>query len=173
MGHEYCGTVEEVGSAVATIKPGQFVIGWFFASDNACPHCTAGYRTCCQRKEFIGDAQTPLVRVPLADGAPSSGVSLFGIVQVLYYTCTEHPLRLLFGAMWRCARYTRPERSFPIALSDTLWFLFGLGATLSFREPIDPRGPTGGLKRFLRDRAATLCFAQCHFMIQGTGGGGR
>ena len=26
--------VEEVGSAVATIKPGQFVIGSFFASDN-------------------------------------------------------------------------------------------------------------------------------------------
>jgi hypothetical protein len=26
----------------------------------------------------------------------SSGVSLFGIVQVLYYTCTQHPSRLLF-----------------------------------------------------------------------------
>jgi Zn-dependent alcohol dehydrogenase len=39
MGHEYCGSVEEVGSAVTTIKPGQFVIGSFFASDNTCPHC--------------------------------------------------------------------------------------------------------------------------------------
>ena len=27
MGHEYCGVVEEVGSAVRTLKPGQFVIG--------------------------------------------------------------------------------------------------------------------------------------------------
>jgi threonine dehydrogenase-like Zn-dependent dehydrogenase len=27
MGHEYVGIVEEVGSAVSTIKPGQFVIG--------------------------------------------------------------------------------------------------------------------------------------------------
>jgi uncharacterized protein (DUF3084 family) len=26
MGHEYCGIVEEVGSAVTTIKPGQFVV---------------------------------------------------------------------------------------------------------------------------------------------------
>src|SRR6516162_6631982 len=34
MGHEYCGIVEEVGSAVKTVKPGQFVIGSFFASDN-------------------------------------------------------------------------------------------------------------------------------------------
>jgi threonine dehydrogenase-like Zn-dependent dehydrogenase len=25
MGHEYCGIVEEVGSAVTSIKPGQFV----------------------------------------------------------------------------------------------------------------------------------------------------
>ena len=32
MGHEYCGIVEEVGSAVTSIKPGQFVIGSFFAS---------------------------------------------------------------------------------------------------------------------------------------------
>ena len=39
MGHEYCGIVEEVGSAVTSVKPGQFVIGSFFASDNTCPHC--------------------------------------------------------------------------------------------------------------------------------------
>ncbi len=39
MGYEYCGLVEEVGSAVKSVKPGQFVIGSFFASDNTCPHC--------------------------------------------------------------------------------------------------------------------------------------
>jgi hypothetical protein len=30
MGHEYAGLVEEVGSAVTTIRPGQFVVGSFF-----------------------------------------------------------------------------------------------------------------------------------------------
>jgi outer membrane protein assembly factor BamB len=35
MGHEYCGTVEEVGGAVKSVKPGQFVIGSFATSDNA------------------------------------------------------------------------------------------------------------------------------------------
>src|SRR5439155_17972440 len=45
MGHEYCGIVEEIGSAVTTIKPGQFVIGSFFASDNTCPHCRGGYQS--------------------------------------------------------------------------------------------------------------------------------
>ena len=45
MGHEYCGIVEEVGSAVTTVKPGQFVIGSFFASDNTCPNCQAGYQS--------------------------------------------------------------------------------------------------------------------------------
>jgi Alcohol dehydrogenase GroES-like domain len=39
MGHDYCGIVEEVGSAVTSIKPGPFVIGSFFASDNTCPKC--------------------------------------------------------------------------------------------------------------------------------------
>jgi len=47
MGHEYCGIVEEVGSAVKTVKPGQFVIGSFFASDNSCPHCQYGYHSSC------------------------------------------------------------------------------------------------------------------------------
>src|SRR5436309_9740832 len=68
MGHEYCGIVEEVGSAVKRINPGQFVIGSFFASDNTCPHCQAGYQSSCQHKEFVGTAQAPLLRVPLADG---------------------------------------------------------------------------------------------------------
>jgi threonine dehydrogenase-like Zn-dependent dehydrogenase len=68
MGHEYCGIVEKVGSAVTSIKPGQFVIGSFFASDNTCPHCQAGYQTSCRHKEFISTAQAPMLRVPLADG---------------------------------------------------------------------------------------------------------
>jgi threonine dehydrogenase-like Zn-dependent dehydrogenase len=68
MGHEYCGVVEEVGSAVTSVKPGQFVIGSFFASDNTCPHCQAGYQTSCQHRELVGGAQAPLLRIPLADG---------------------------------------------------------------------------------------------------------
>lgn len=68
MGHEYCGVVEEVGSAVKTVKPGQFVIGSFFASDNTCPHCQYGYQSSCQYREFITTAQAPQLRVPLADG---------------------------------------------------------------------------------------------------------
>src|SRR6266403_1096751 len=68
MGHEYCGIVEEVGGAVTKIKLGQFVIGSFFASDNTCPHCQAGYQTSCEHKEIISTAQAPILRVPLADG---------------------------------------------------------------------------------------------------------
>ena len=70
MGHEYCGIVEEVGSEVTTIKPGQFVIGSFFASDNTCAHCRAGYHTSCVHREFVGagGAQAEALRVPLADG---------------------------------------------------------------------------------------------------------
>src|SRR6266542_2645983 len=68
MGHEYCGIVEEVGSEVTSIKPGQFVIGSFFASDNICPNCQIGYQLSCQHAEFVGTAQAPLLRVPLADG---------------------------------------------------------------------------------------------------------
>ena len=68
MGHEYCGIVEEVGSAVRSVKQGQFVIGSFFASDNTCPNCQAGYQTSCQHRELVGGAQSGRLRVPLADG---------------------------------------------------------------------------------------------------------
>ena len=68
MGHEYCGIVEEVGREVTSIKPGQFVIGSFFASDNTCPHCRAGYTTSCQHVQPVEGAQAPYVRIPLADG---------------------------------------------------------------------------------------------------------
>src|SRR5260221_12235971 len=47
MGHEYCGIVEDVGADVHTIRPGQFVVGSFFASDNTCPICQAGYHSSC------------------------------------------------------------------------------------------------------------------------------
>jgi len=68
MGHEYCGIVEDVGSAVQSVKPGQFVIGSFATSDNVCPNCQYGYQSSCTHREFITRAQAPLLRVPLADG---------------------------------------------------------------------------------------------------------
>jgi threonine dehydrogenase-like Zn-dependent dehydrogenase len=68
MGHEYCGIIEEVGSAVKSVKPGQFVIGSFATSDNTCPHCQYGYQSSCEHREWISTAQAPWLRVPLADG---------------------------------------------------------------------------------------------------------
>ena len=68
MGHEYCGVVEAVGSAVKSVKPGQFVVGSFCISDNTCPHCRFGFPSSCEQREFMSGAQAPLARVPLADG---------------------------------------------------------------------------------------------------------
>ena len=71
MGHEYVGIVEEVGSEVTAITPGQFVVGSFFASDNTCEICQAGYQTSCVNREILGTgggAQAQRMRVPLADG---------------------------------------------------------------------------------------------------------
>jgi threonine dehydrogenase-like Zn-dependent dehydrogenase len=68
MGHEYCGIVEEVGSAVKSVKPGQFVIGSFCIADNTCPNCRNGYQSGCQNLSFMTTAQAPILRVPYADG---------------------------------------------------------------------------------------------------------
>jgi len=70
MGHEYVGIVEEVGADVETIRPGQFVVGSFWASDNTCEICRAGYHSACVNRVPMGSlgAQAELLRVPLADG---------------------------------------------------------------------------------------------------------
>ena len=70
MGHEYVGIVEETGRDVRTIEPGQFVIGSFFASDNTCEICRAGYQSSCLHREPMGalGTQAELARIPLADG---------------------------------------------------------------------------------------------------------
>ena len=64
MGHEYVGIVEEVGSrGHARSSPGQFVVGSFFASDNTCEICRAGYQTSCVHRRARRRARRP-GRVP-------------------------------------------------------------------------------------------------------------
>ena len=70
IGHEYVGVVEEVGEAVTSLQPGDFVVGGFSASDNTCENCRAGYQTACVHREWMNPlgAQAERLRVPLADG---------------------------------------------------------------------------------------------------------
>ena len=67
MGHEYVGVVEEVGDDVRNVQPGQFVVGSFFASDNTCEICRAGYQTHCVHRQ----PAAPTVPRPSACGSPS------------------------------------------------------------------------------------------------------
>jgi threonine dehydrogenase-like Zn-dependent dehydrogenase len=99
MGHEYCGFVEEVGSAVKSIQPGQFVVGSFATSDNTCPHCRYGYPSSCQQREWVSAAQAPLLRVPLADGTlvPAPGMPSGDLFPSLL-TCSD-----VLGTAWFAA----------------------------------------------------------------------
>ncbi len=71
MGHEYIGTVEEVGSEVKNLKVGDFVVGSFVISDNTCEICQAGYQSRCPNGCFVAGeigTQSEWARIPLADG---------------------------------------------------------------------------------------------------------
>jgi threonine dehydrogenase-like Zn-dependent dehydrogenase len=78
IGHEFVGIVEEVGSQVRSVRPGDFVVAPFMYSDNTCPHCRVGIQSRCATGGFWGGAdrdgrfvdagQGEYVRVPLADG---------------------------------------------------------------------------------------------------------
>jgi threonine dehydrogenase-like Zn-dependent dehydrogenase len=73
IGHEYVGIVREVGADVRTVKPGDFVVTPFVASDGTCPNCLAGYQSVCQNIVGIGGpradgGQGEWAKVPYADG---------------------------------------------------------------------------------------------------------
>ena len=70
MGHEYVGVVQQIGDHVENIQVGDFVVGSFFASDNTCQICQAGYQSRCVHAEPMGaiGTQAELARIPLADG---------------------------------------------------------------------------------------------------------
>lgn len=81
MGHEYVGFVEEVGSEVTSVRPGQFVVGSFATSDNTCANCRNGFQSSCLRRAFMSTCQADHVRIPDAqgtlvatDGVPDEGL---------------------------------------------------------------------------------------------------
>jgi len=73
MGHEFIGVIEEIGSDVATLAVGDFVIAPFAWSDGTCEFCREGLQTSCTHGGFwagngIGGGQAEAIRVPFADG---------------------------------------------------------------------------------------------------------
>ncbi|MCB9760124.1 MAG: zinc-dependent alcohol dehydrogenase family protein [Alphaproteobacteria bacterium] len=71
-GHEPMGVVEEVGSEVRHLKPGDLVLAPFAISDGTCEFCHAGLPTSCTHGGFWASmtdgAQGEAVRAPFADG---------------------------------------------------------------------------------------------------------
>ena len=73
MGHEAIGVVDDVGTAVRTVKRGDLVVMPFAFSDGTCAFCHEGLHTACVHVGFFGSrgmngAQAEALRVPYADG---------------------------------------------------------------------------------------------------------
>ncbi|GAA3662549.1 zinc-dependent alcohol dehydrogenase family protein [Microbacterium marinilacus] len=79
IGHEFVGVVEEVGSDVSRVRPGDFVIAPFYDCDMTCANCRNGFSTSCLERGSWGGkdhtgadvdgGQGEYVRVPHADGS--------------------------------------------------------------------------------------------------------
>ncbi len=72
LGHEFVGIVEEVGSAVHRLRPGQRIVSPFSTSCGDCYYCRTGLLTMCLQRQFfgfgqVGGAQAQWVRVPMAE----------------------------------------------------------------------------------------------------------
>jgi threonine dehydrogenase-like Zn-dependent dehydrogenase len=108
IGHEYVGIVQEVGSEVRSVRPGDFVVTPFVASDGTCPNCLAGLQSVCQNIVGIGSkdadgGQGEYAKVPWADGTlvATPGVPDDALVPSLL------TLSDVMGTGWHAARSAR------------------------------------------------------------------
>ncbi|KAF2194952.1 putative alcohol dehydrogenase [Zopfia rhizophila CBS 207.26] len=74
MGHEFTGTVEELGSEVKALKKGDRIVSPFTVSCGQCFYCKHGYSSRCEKCQVFGTTildggQAEYVRVPLADSS--------------------------------------------------------------------------------------------------------
>ncbi len=69
IGHEAVGIVEEVGAAVTSFTPGDFVIVPFCHADNTCPHCRVGMHAVCDNLGFTQSGQAEFTKVHQAEGS--------------------------------------------------------------------------------------------------------
>ena len=69
IGHECVGVVEEVGAAVTSFQPGDFVVVPFDHCDNTCAHCRAGMQSACSNLGFTQSGQAEYARVTQAEGS--------------------------------------------------------------------------------------------------------
>lgn len=54
IGHEFSGTIEEVGTEVTDLRVGDRVCVQPIIYDGTCAACKAGYINCCEKNGFIG-----------------------------------------------------------------------------------------------------------------------
>jgi alcohol dehydrogenase len=102
IGHEYIGVIEEVGSDVKDLKPGDFVISPFTYNDGTCAACKAGFQSNCEHGAPFGNGvddggQGEFVRSPFADatlvkvpGSDFSDDMLASFTALSDVMCTGH-----------------------------------------------------------------------------------
>ncbi len=73
IGHEFLGTVEDVGADVSGLRRGDLVVAPFVWADNTCDFCREGLQTSCRHggmwgRDGVDGGQGEAVRVPQAQG---------------------------------------------------------------------------------------------------------
>jgi threonine dehydrogenase-like Zn-dependent dehydrogenase len=102
IGHEFVGVVEEIGSAVEDLRPGDLVVAPFTWADGTCELCRAGwYANCLHGGGFgnhgIDGGQGEVVRVPFGDatlvkipGSGHSDATMRSVLALSDVACTGH-----------------------------------------------------------------------------------
>jgi len=107
-GHEFMGVIEAIGSEVADLSVGDFVVAPFVASCGNCDRCVKGHFTSCRKIGFFGHGgeaggQSQAVRVPNADGTlvklqvPVDSPYVASLLTLSDVMCTGHHAAVTAG----------------------------------------------------------------------------
>ena len=156
MGHEYVGVVDEIGADVKNIKVGDFVVGSFFASDNTCEICQAGYQShCVHRSRWAPSAPRPSTPASRSPTAPSSRRPASPTPDLIPSLLAASDV---LGTGWFAAVAAEAGPGKTVAVvGDGAVGLLGILAAQAARRRADhrdvpPRRPAGARPRVRRDR---------------------
>ncbi|KAJ5828494.1 uncharacterized protein N7525_006747 [Penicillium rubens] len=94
LGHEFSGTVEEIGSGVTGFKVGDRVVVKPNLFDGTCSNCSLGIFNCCERVAFIGFSIVDSRHaIPLPESIPLDIGALVEPLAVAWHAVSRSPLQ--------------------------------------------------------------------------------
>jgi threonine 3-dehydrogenase len=158
VGHEFCGTVEKVGSRVDRVTAGDLVAGETHIADGTCHQCLIGERHLCQNVQILGFDRdgcfAELIAIPAANAWVTDRSMPIDVASIqepfgnAVHSATRGPLRdqvvLVTGCGpigLFCIAIAKAEGAARVVATDVNDYRLGLARSIGADAVVDSRRP--------------------------------